>query len=192
MSNQYPQQPYGQPHPGQAYAGGPAFPPPPKKGLSTGAIVGIVLGGIFGVFVLLVILGLAVGGSTDNAGNKQPAASAKPAATESSAPAKADDKPATKAPTKPKAAEKKPEPTKATEFPSGDYVVGEDIPAGTYTSAGAEKGIFEFCSITTEPTGETTMPKIKSANTNERIIITLTKADGVVTIHGCEPLKPRQ
>jgi hypothetical protein len=70
-------------------------------------------------------------------------------------------------------------------------VVGEDIPAGTYQTAGAEKGIFEFCSVTTDPVDEAKFPQLKSANADERIIITLTKADGVVSISGCEPLTRR-
>jgi hypothetical protein len=84
-----------------------------------------------------------------------------------------------------------PAPENPAEYPNGDYVVGEDIPAGTYQTAGAEKGIFEFCSVTTDPVDEAKFPQLKSANADERIIITLTKADGVVSISGCEPLTRR-
>lgn len=188
MSNQYPQQHYGQPYPGQPFAGGPGYPPPPKK-MGTGAIVAIVLGSIFGFFVLLVILGLALGDDSSQGSGRTPGGAAgEPAAKESGEPL--DAKPAEKSTEKP--AEEKPEAGKDREYPSGDYVVGEDIPAGTYASAGAEKGVFEFCSITTEPTGDLTMPQIKTANADERIIITLAKEDGVVTISNCEPLKLRK
>lgn len=188
MSNQY-QQPYSQPHP--TFAGGPGYPPPPKKKMSGGAIVAIVVAGVLGgLFLLLLIIGLAVGDdpnpSDDKASNVEVTASASESAAKlptqgaEKAPEKADQKP------KPAA------PTAAAEYPSGDYVVGEDIPVGTYTSAGAEKGIFELCTITTEPTGDTTMPKIKTSNAGERIIITLEKDDGVVSVSGCEPLRPRK
>ncbi|MER5896916.1 hypothetical protein [Streptomyces sp. NPDC001876] len=53
------------------------------------------------------------------------------------------------------------------------------------------KGVFEFCSITTAPTGELAVPKIKTANADERIIISLEKTDGVVSVSNCEPIKPR-
>ncbi|WP_406078715.1 hypothetical protein OG337_28950 [[Kitasatospora] papulosa] len=185
MSNQYPpQQPYGQPH--QTYPGGPGYPPPPKKKMSGGAIVAIVIGCVLGgLFLLLLIIGFAV--SDDSSPSEDKASVLEVTASPSESAADAPAKPAEKAPEKPKPAE----PKKTAEYPSGDYVVGEDIPAGTYTSDGAEKGIFELCTITTEPTGDTTMPKIKTSNADERIIITLEKADGVVSISGCEPLKPR-
>lgn len=58
------QPPYGQPPYGQgAYppsAPYPVYPPvPPKKRMSTGKIIGIVLGCVFGVFLLLVGIGVA-------------------------------------------------------------------------------------------------------------------------------------
>ncbi|MBA4865944.1 hypothetical protein H1V43_32290 [Streptomyces sp. PSKA54] len=76
-------------------------------------------------------------------------------------------------------------------YGDGDYVVGDDIPAGTYETSGAKSGVFELCTITTEPTSDTKFPQLKTANADERIIITLTKDDGVVSISGCEPLTPR-
>ena len=185
MSNQYPQQPYGQPH--QTYPGGTGYPPPPKKKMSGGAIVAIVIGSVLsGLFLLLLIIGFAVSDDSSPADDKASVLEVTASPSESAADTPA--KPAEKAPEKAKPAE----PKKPTEYPSGDYIVGEDIPAGTYTSDGAEKGIFELCTITTEPTGDTTMPKIKTSNADERIIITLEKADGVVSISGCEPLKPRE
>ncbi|WP_327685450.1 hypothetical protein [Streptomyces sp. NBC_00467] len=63
MSQQYPYN--SQPH--QAYQGGPAPyqpPPPPKKGMSAWAIVGIVIGGLF---VFLIALGALVGDGEDKA-----------------------------------------------------------------------------------------------------------------------------
>lgn len=59
---QPPQPGWGPPHgqPGPYGHPGP-YGPPPKKGLGTGAIVAIVLGSIFGVFLLLVVIVAAVG-----------------------------------------------------------------------------------------------------------------------------------
>ena len=76
-------------------------------------------------------------------------------------------------------------------YGDGDYMVGEDIPAGTYVSTGAQASIFELCSITTAPTAKGAMPQWKTGNKDERVIITLTADDGVVSISGCEPLKRR-
>jgi transcription elongation factor len=76
------------------------------------------------------------------------------------------------------------------EYGDGDYQVGTDIPAGTYESAGASSDGVGFCAITTEPTGSK-LPQAKSAEAGERIIITLEKGDGVVSVQGCEPLTPR-
>ena len=78
------------------------------------------------------------------------------------------------------------------EYSDGDYEVGKDIPAGAYESAGAKPDVIEYCSITTKPTSDATLPQIKTAEANERIIIKLSKADGVVTIKGCEPLTQRK
>ena len=178
MSHQYPgpQQPY------QPYQGPAPYqpPPPPKKGMSAWAIVGITLGGIVAFFI---IVGIAVGG-TDT--DKTTARKSTPAAT-----------PQKKAPSeavKDAAQDPKPQeqPAKPNEYGEGDWVVGEDIPPGTYTTPGAKAGAFEFCSVTTKPTDDAKFPQIKSANANERIVITLTKADGVVTVQGCEPLTLRR
>ncbi|GAA2252642.1 hypothetical protein GCM10010232_46330 [Streptomyces amakusaensis] len=174
MSQQYPgQQPYPN-HPGY----GPP-PPPPKKKLSTGATVAIVLGSVVGFFLILGIIGAALsdGEPTDEKPDTAKAPSAPPAAEKAEKAEKAEE------PGKPASAEQS--------YGDGDYLVGEDIPAGTYTTPGAKKGPFEFCTITTKPS-EGEMPQIKSANADERIIITLTKADGVLTVQGCEPLTPRK
>jgi hypothetical protein len=82
-------------------------------------------------------------------------------------------------------------PKKVTSFPDGDYQVGVDIPTGTYESEGAKEGLFEFCMITTEGDGNNNWGQIKSANANERIIITLKTSDKVVSVSGCEPLVRR-
>jgi hypothetical protein len=188
VSQQYPgpQQPYNQqPYQGP-YAGGPAPyqppPPPPKKFMNGWAIFGFTL---IGIFVFLVFIGFlgAVGDTiSPQADNK-----ATPVASSKAAPEKKDDTPGKSQSAKP--AEKPA--AKPNEYAEGDYVVGEDIPPGTYTTTGAKKGFFELCSISTEPTADGVMPKWKTANANERIIITLSKDDGIVTIQGCEPLRPR-
>lgn len=190
----YNQQPHaGQQYPGSNYAGGPAPyqpPPPPKKGMSTGAIVGIVLGSIFGFVLFLGIIGVALddGSRTTSSGASKKTASPKEKSLEEEY---ADLEEQNKKNLEERKKNRAKEAAKEGEFSDGDYIVGEDIPPGTYTSAGAQKGAFEFCSITTDPTDDSKFPKLKSANADERIIITLTEADGVVTISGCEPLKRR-
>ncbi|MFJ7959012.1 DUF4352 domain-containing protein [Streptomyces sp. NPDC096319] len=79
---------WGQP-PGQPYPGGPYGPPPPKKGLGAGAIVAIVLGSIVGLFVLLGIIGLAIGDDTTGSST----ASKPRSDTPNSAPTKAAPEP---------------------------------------------------------------------------------------------------
>lgn len=99
MSQQYPgpQQPYNQPPYQGPYGGGPAPyqpPPPPKKGLSTGAIVGITLGSVFGG---LVILGALVSGGDSDTSSKPRTPTAVSTSTEDNKPTeKADAKPSTK------------------------------------------------------------------------------------------------
>ena len=142
---------------------GPYGPPPPKKGMSTGAVVAITLGSIFGGLVLLG----AIASVGDDGGDR---ADAKPTRT-------AAARPSTQA---------------AAGYGDGDYMVGEDIPPGTYETPGAQASIFELCSITTAPTAKGAMPQWKTGNKDERVIITLTADDGVVSISGCEPLKRRK
>jgi hypothetical protein len=156
--------------------------------MSGGAIVAIVLGSVFGGLFLLLIIAVAVSDSSPSS-----TASEKTAVTGSSpkSEAKNEAEPVEQKTQKPTEAPAEPVTKKPAEFPNGDYVVGEDIPAGTYQTAGAEKGIFEFCSVTTDPVDEAKFPQLKSANADERIIITLTEADGVVSISGCEPLTRR-
>lgn len=132
-----------------------------------------------------VIGGLVIVGSVAASGEDS-TPKAKHSASKAKQPAKSDDKP------------KKPEGddgSKGTEktkfFSDGDYIVGEDMPAGTYESKGASSEILDVCMVTTEPKSSSTMPKMKSGNKGERIIISLTEADGTVTIQGCHALTLR-
>lgn len=159
------------PPPGWGYP--PNYGPPPKRGMSAGAIVAIVLGSVVGVIVLLGVLGAAIG---DDDKAKPRATPATPAPAKSTPPAK-------KTPTSD---------PKRTGYVDGDYIIGEDIPPGTYQTPGAQAGAFEFCMVSTKPTADGVMPQLKSANANERIIITLTAKDGVLSITGCEPLTRRK
>ncbi|NWF28484.1 hypothetical protein HW130_19805 [Streptomyces sp. PKU-EA00015] len=198
MSQQYPgpQRPHNQqPYQGP-YVGGPAPyqpPPEPKKFMNGWALAGLIVAGLF---AFLIVIGI-VGAIIDTASGSS-TASRKPAEVSTSPSAKADRKPAEKtaspAPVKEapaKQASPKKEAPKTPAYPEGDYVVGEDIPAGTYETTGAKKGVFELCSISTEPTADDVMPQWKTANAGERVIIKLSKGDGIVTIQGCEPLRPR-
>lgn len=166
------QPPYGPPH-GQHY--GP-YGPPPKKSMGAGAITLIVLGSLLGLFILLGVLGAALG--SNNKGEPRATSSAT-AAPKTTAPTKQPETPAAK-------------PTKPAGYADGDYVIGEDIPPGTYQSTGAQAGAFEFCMVSTKPTADGVMPQLKSANKGERIIITLTAKDGVLSVAGCEPLTRRK
>lgn len=56
--------PPGQPYPPHQPYPGPYSPPPPKKGMSTGAVVAITLSSVFAAIVLAAIL--AAGGNTDD------------------------------------------------------------------------------------------------------------------------------
>lgn len=198
MSQQYPNQPqdpnqspWGAQPQGQTYGQPPAPyqpapPQPPKRNWFGRHKILTIVGALVAV---LIIGGIASGGSDDTGSDTsktapEKEADAKPAGDD------AKDKPADepKAKDKPKAAE-----PESKSYGDGDYVIGEDIPAGTYTSAGAKKGLFEMCVISTEGDGTLEhMAQLKSANADERIIITLAKADGVLTIAGCEDLKPRK
>lgn len=171
--------------PGQPYPGPYGPPPPPKKRMSPWAIAGITIGGFF---AFLIVLGIAVG---DPEATDEKATGSKPTPTveaPAAQPSKAAPAKKTQAPAEPT---DKPKPAPKT-YDDGDYIVGEDIPAGTYTTPGAESGAFELCMISTKPTSSSVFPQLKSANANERIIITLAKKDGVVTISGCEPLTLRK
>ena len=84
--------------------------------------------------------------------------------------------------------------TPVNEFPNGDYVVGKDIPPGTYETSGAKSGLFEYCDVQTDgkgPGGDGFGQWKNASAAGERIIITLTEADGTLSINGCEPLEPR-
>lgn len=187
---------WGHPQYGHTYPGNPVppMPPrPPKKGLNGWAIAGITAAGLV---VALGVLGAIVGPQDTSDGKASSDVAAAPT-TEKPTPAPSKAEPSKAAPKKETPAAKpthkpKPAPPKPKTYTNGDYVVGEDIPEGTYTTPGAEKGIFEVCMVSTDPTNESTWPQLKSANADERIIITLKKSDGVVSISGCEPLTPRK
>ncbi|MFF0449015.1 DUF4352 domain-containing protein [Streptomyces sp. NPDC004609] len=94
MSQQFPPSP---PQPGHGY---PGFPPPPKKRMSTGAIVAIVLGSVFGGLLLLGIIGAALSDDTAATGQDKgtptaeaPAQKKAPAAAAEPEKAKAEKKP---------------------------------------------------------------------------------------------------
>lgn len=144
----------------------PRQPSPPQKNSPVGKIVGFGCLGLVLLLILILLVVLSLAGGED--GEEPPA-----------------DEETTSASTPPSGE------GAGKGYGDGDHVVGEDIPPGTYESAGAKEEEFDFCSITTEPTNSNTMPQIKNADRGERIVITLGKEDGTVTVQGCEPLKPR-
>lgn len=117
MSHQYPG-PYQQgPAPYQP-------PRPPKKGMSTGAIVAIVLGSVFGgLFLLLLIIGIAASDTSTSASSKPDTVAAAPEQTAE----KADTKPAEK---------KKPAPAPPVKVTAKktEFVPGVLHDGGAYTS----------------------------------------------------------
>ncbi|MDJ1137947.1 hypothetical protein [Streptomyces iconiensis] len=177
------------------------FQPLPPKKKHTGLKVA---GGIIGGFILLAALGAALGDDPAPAKKPSTTVEAKPTQDEIDETIEEGDKAADaldkelddiqkdnekgRKKLKDKADR---EAAKDGQYGDGDYIVGQDIPAGTYESAGASSDVFDVCAITTEPSGETTMPQIKSGNKNERIIITLAAEDGTVSVQGCEPLTKR-
>ena len=97
----YPQQQPGPgqqwgPPPGQPYPGAPYGPPrPPKQGMGTGAIVAIVLGSIFGLLIVVGIIGAIASSSDPKASEgKGPVKTA----TAAPAPAKSSEAPAAEEP----------------------------------------------------------------------------------------------
>lgn len=175
--NQYPPQP--QPGWGQQPPPGWGAPQPPRRPKKNpGEIITYVILAAVGAFAVFGVIGSSLNDS-------DPATASSSATTEAPAPLEEPAQDPVQEHSDKKAA-------KDGQYDDGDYIVGEDIPAGTYTTSGAESGLFEFCTVTTEPTSDSKFPQLKSANADERIIITLTKQDGVVTIQGCEPLTARK
>lgn len=80
-------------------------------------------------------------------------------------------------------------PTGKGGFAEGDYLVGDDMPPGTYVSTGAVSDVFDFCSATTEGS-DGILNDMVSANAGERTILRVTKDDYLVSIQGCEPFEP--
>lgn len=136
-------------------------PGPPKK--SVGKMVGIGCLGAVAAVVALGILGAIIGVGEEEA-------------TTSSRPPAAAEEPA---PEEPQTTEER------TQWGDGDYIAGEDMPPGTYVSEGAQKGIFELCSATTED-GEWS-----TGNAGEQVILKVTEDSGTVSISGCEPFVQR-
>jgi hypothetical protein len=99
VSQQYPQHQPNQPHPQQPGYGGPQTPPgygqppfqplPPKKS-KVGKIIGLGCAGIIGLFIVIGIIGAAVGGGSSN----ESSGSSSSSDVKSASPAPKDDKPA--------------------------------------------------------------------------------------------------
>lgn len=72
---------------------------------------------------------------------------------------------------------------------SGTFIVGQDIQPGTYKSAGAEEGMFEFCSwsIQKGPNTNSGILDFGTANANEQMVVKIGKNAGAFTSSNCEP-----
>lgn len=76
-----------------------------------------------------------------------------------------------------------------TSFGDGTWVVGEDIEPGTYKTAGAREGMFEYCQITTHSDTEADSDKTldwKNGNANEPIRVKISGKVKSVNATGCE------
>ena len=88
---------------------------------------------------------------------------------------------------------KSPAPPRPDAYGDGDYIIGDDIPYGTYTSPGAKDDVFDLCIVSSTSEGAKHWPILKSANTDDRIIVRLSKdnAGDVLSISGCKSLQRR-
>lgn len=86
-----------------------------------------------------------------------------------------------------------PAPPAAKSFTDGDYIIGEDIPLGTYVSAGAKPDVFELCMVSSSSSVDGHWPILKTANADDRIIVQVTARNrgDVLSITGCTPFEKR-
>ena len=75
-------------------------------------------------------------------------------------------------------------------FGEGRHTVGEDVSPGTYVSEGAKSAGTERCSVTTERVGGGA-PRVKAVNRGERVVVTLGRDVGAVTVRGCQDFARR-
>ena len=141
------------------------LPVPPKRSPRWPWVVG-------GVVLLFVLVGISVGGSDPSPPTRSSAGAA------SLAPTPVDIEPAPAA-----------KPGPATSFDDGTYVVGEDVVAGTYKSAGARTGLFELCTVSThfdDAASTGTVLDLQVVNANEPVRIKVTAKAKSVKASGCE------
>lgn len=168
-------------------------PTPPPKKRSVGKIIGIVCAS----FVGLAMFGGCVSAISSDEGSDR---TSSPTRSTVSTPTKdtgksieeemAEIQEENRKNREKLAEESRKEAMKDGQYPDGDYEVGVDIEPGTYVSSGAKKGLFEFCSATTEPT-DGSFGEMETANADERVILTVTATSGIVKISGCEPFERR-
>lgn len=72
---------------------------------------------------------------------------------------------------------------------SGLFIVGSDIQPGLYRSTGAERGLFEFCSWSTNegPSSNSDIIDFGTANADEPIVVEIGPEVGAFETSNCEP-----
>ncbi|WP_246094868.1 hypothetical protein [Streptomyces roseicoloratus] len=167
------------PSPGQPYPGAPYGPPrPPKKGMGAGAIVAIVLGSLFGLFIIIGVIGAIVSDDTHASSDKS-----SPERSTAAAPAA---KPSTKAP-----ATAAPAQSQADEFKAFVAKSGTDAEKGAIkhvvkvTGADDQNNILDTADIYTDFKGG-----LMSDDAGKAKLIAAAFADwkhsknGLVTVYG--------
>jgi hypothetical protein len=175
--------PYGQPDPRQwqNYGHQPYPGPPPKPSFWRGKGGALVV--LFGALTVAFSL-------SSNSAETTSRTTATSAARSSAVPV-APTYPAAAAPVQAAPAEI-PAATRSgpkTSFGDGTWVVGEEIVPGTYKTAGAKEGLFEYCQITTH--SDTTadsdhMLDWKNGNADEPIRVNISGKVKSVKASGCE------
>lgn len=159
--------------------------PQRNKGLR---IAAFGCGGVLGLALFASCVALVAGSDDDKEdGGATVTTSSAPVSASPSASSAKPSSPATPVTTEPTPP---PQPSPAS-FGNGDFEVGKDVKPGTYVSKGAEEGLFDLCTATTE-SADGMINELKSANAGEQVILKVTSSDSVVSIDGCEPFVLRK
>lgn len=81
--------------------------------------------------------------------------------------------------------------TYTTGFGEGRHTVGEEIEPGTYVSEGVKADGSGPCSVTIERAGGGAS-QVRAVDRGERVVLTLDRDDGAVTVRGCQDFARRE